>query len=582
MSKNIKVLLTTEGTYPFHQGGVSTWCDILVKELKSVDYVLYAILMDPFVTQKFTLPDTATLIKMPLWGTEEPSEHLLESFSKSFLAKRRTTPKEIEDKFIPLFTQLITEFIATNKNPQHLADVLLKLHLYFDEYEYKISFKSEYAWATFKKIVLNHIASSKGDWARPDVYSLIQSLGWIYRFLNIINTPIPKTDVTHASAAAFCGIPCVLAKLKDNTPFLLTEHGIYLREQYLGLGKNQYSSFLNKFLIRMIHSVTSLSYAFADQVSPVCHYNTRWETKFDVDPKRIQVIYNGVDNKIFQESKAQSSGRPTVVTVARIDPLKDIITLIKSAAIVKSRIPNVQFVIYGSVSVPGYYEECLYLRKELELEETVIFAGHTTNMAAAYSSGDIVALTSISEAFPYSVVEAMMCGRAVISTDVGGIREAIGESGIMVPPRDYDALAEGIIKLLTNTELRSTLSQEARERALSKFTLNKVLDLHMKTYSRMANGTHVDAPVIEIVASIAARRKQQQLFAERGFAFFTNGMYMDAVRHFKLAIMAAPESPASPALMIEVAESYNQLGMFDRAFLEMEKHQALAHLVETA
>ncbi len=582
MGGNIKVLLTTEGTYPFHQGGVSTWCDILVKELKSVDYVIYSILMDPFVTQKFTLPETTTLIKMPLWGTEEPSEHLLESFSQSFLAKRRTKPKEIESKFIPLFTQLIQEIIATNKNPQHLADILLKLHLYFEEYEYKISFKSEYAWAAFKVIILEQVAKSKGDWPRPDIYCLIQSLGWLYRFLNIINTPIPKTDVTHASAAAFCGIPCVLAKLKNKTPFLLTEHGIYLREQYLGLGKNQYSSFLNKFLIRMIHSITSLSYAYADQVSPVCHYNTRWETKFDVSPKKIQVIYNGVDTKVFQESKPQTSGFPTVVTVARIDPLKDMITLIKSAAVVKSRISNVRFIIYGSVSVPGYYQECLELRKELELEETVIFAGHTTNMAAAYNSGDIVALSSISEAFPYSVVEAMMCGRPVISTDVGGIREAVGDSGIMVPPRDYDALADGIVKLLSNVELRNSLSQEARERALSHFTLDKVLELHMKTYSRMAAGTHEDAPVREVVVSFAVRRGQQRLLAERAYAFYTNGMYMDAVRHFKLAIMTAPDSPAAPALMIEVAESYNQLGMYDRAFLEMERHQALAYLVESA
>jgi glycosyltransferase involved in cell wall biosynthesis len=582
VSRNIKVLLTTEGTYPFHQGGVSTWCDILVKELKSVDYVIYAILMDPFVTQKFTLPESTLLIKMPLWGTEEPSEHLLESFSKSFLAKRRTTPKEIMDTFIPLFTQLIMEFYSKNKNPQHLADILFKLHYYFDEYEYKISFKSEFTWAMYKKIVLDLIANSKGDWPRADVYSLIQSLGWIYRFLNIINTPIPKTDVTHASAAAFCGIPCVLAKLRDNTPFLLTEHGIYLREQYLGLGKNQYSSFLNKFLIHMIHSITSLSYYYADQVSPVCHYNTRWETKFNVDPKRIQVIYNGVDSKIFQESKAQDSGQPTVVTVARIDPLKDILTLIKSAAIVKARIPDVRFVIYGSVSVPVYYEQCLQLRQELELEETVVFAGHTTNMAAAYSSGDIVALTSISEAFPYSVVEAMMCGKAVISTDVGGIQEAIGDTGIMVSPRDYDAMADGIVKLLTNIELRNTLSQEARERALSNFTLDKVLELHMQTYGRMANGTHVDAPVVEIIASLAVRRKKQQLLAERGFAFFTNELYMDAIRHFKLAIMEAPDSPASPALVTEVAEAYNQLAMFDQAFQEMERHQALANLIETA
>lgn len=581
MEGNIKVLLTTEGTYPFHQGGVSTWCDILVKELKSVDYVIYSVLMDPFVTQKFALPDSVALIKMPLWGTEEPSEHLTESFSKSFLAKRRTNNQEINDRFIPLFTQLIEEIIAAEKNPQGLADLLLQLHLYFEDYEYKFSFKSEQTWESYKRIVNQKVSESRGDWARPDVYSLIQSLGWIYRFMNILNTPVPRVDVTHASAAAFCGIPCVLAKLRYNTPYLLTEHGIYLREQYLGLGKNNYSSFLKKFLIRLIHSITSLNYAFADQVSPVCEYNTRWETKFDVDPRKIQVIYNGVDKNVFVEAKPRTEGRPTVVTVARIDPLKDMLTLIKSAAVVKSRIHDVQFIIYGSVSVQGYYEECLALRQELELEDTVIFAGHTSNMAAAYGSGDIVALTSISEAFPYSVVEAMMCGRAVISTDVGGIKEAIGETGVLVAPRDYDALANGIVELLQNGALRNMLALDARERALSYFTLNKVLDMHELSYRNLVTGKSVGISEQEEAIPLLAGLKQQRLLAERAYAFYTNGLYLDAVRHFKLAVMAAPGSAASPALIIEAAESYNQLGMFDRAFLEMEKHQALARFLES-
>ncbi|WP_274364181.1 GT4 family glycosyltransferase PelF [Paenibacillus thermotolerans] len=578
---NIKVLLTTEGTYPFHQGGVSTWCDILVKELKSVDYVIYSILMDPFVTQKFALPDNTGLIKVPLWGTEEPSEHLSESFSKSFLAKRRTTPKEIETRFIPLFSRLIEEIIASEKDPRLLAQTMLELHLYFDEYEYKVSFKSETAWETFKRIINTKVAESRGEWARPDLYCLIQSLGWIYRFMNILNTPFPKVDVTHASAAAFCGIPCVLSKLKYDTPFLLTEHGIYLREQYLGLSKNNYSSFLNTFLIRLIHSITSLNYTFADQVSPVCEYNTRWEKKFDVDPRKIQVIYNGVDKNVFMEAKPRAEGRPTVVTVARIDPLKDIVTLIKSAAVVKSRIPDVQFIIYGSVSVKAYYEECLELRSELELADTVIFAGHTSNMAAAYESGDIVALTSISEAFPYSVVEAMMCARAVISTDVGGIREAVGETGILVTPRDYDELADGIVKLLLDRELRNQLANDARERALTFFTLDRVLEMHERSYRKLAEGVTEQKTVAPEPISVSARRKQQRLFAERAFAFMSNGMYMDAVRHFKLAVMANPDSAAAPALLVEAAEAYNQLGMFDRAFLTMEKHRALVKHIES-
>ncbi|WP_379970522.1 DUF3492 domain-containing protein [Ectobacillus sp. sgz5001026] len=75
----------------------------------------------------------------------------------------------------------------------------------------------------------------------------------------------PENSVSHASAA-FCGIPCVIAKL---------EHGVYLREQYLSLSKRNLPAFLNTFLIRFIHSITTLNFFYADQVSPVCHYNTK-------------------------------------------------------------------------------------------------------------------------------------------------------------------------------------------------------------------------------------------------------------------------------------------------------------------
>ena len=54
MNDRIKVMMATEGTYPFHQGGVSTWCDSLVKNIPDVDYIVYSIIMNPFVTQKFS------------------------------------------------------------------------------------------------------------------------------------------------------------------------------------------------------------------------------------------------------------------------------------------------------------------------------------------------------------------------------------------------------------------------------------------------------------------------------------------------------------------------------------------------
>jgi len=574
INENIKVMLSTEGTYPFHQGGVSTWCNVLVERLPNIDYVIYSIIMNPFVTQKFNLPQNARLIKVPLWGTEEPSEHLTTPFSKVYTAKRYTDSRIVEGEFIPLFRELTEEIVKIDKNPIRFGQILFELHKYLREYDYRNSFKSDLAWNVFKDLMLEQTRDSSNKLAMPSVYDLIQSLGWIYRFLVILNTPLPRVDVSHSAAAAFCGIPCALAKLENNTPFLLTEHGVYLREQYLSLSRRGYSTFLNTFLVRMIHSVAGLNYAMADQVSPVCDYNTRWEKVFGVSPGRIEVIYNGVDRKIFCPAPDFSrSINPTVVAVARVDPVKDLATLIRAAAIVRERIPDVRFIVYGTVSVPEYYEECLALRRDLGLEQNFIFAGHTNDVPSAYRSGDVIALSSVTEAFPYSVVEAMMSGKPVVATDVGGVREAVADCGLVVRPRSPEEFARALMLLLEDPEMRSSLGKEARERALNHFTIERALDLYIRSYRRLADRVAPRVVVINL--------GRQKLLAERGYALAELGYWREAVNQFRLAVKAAPESTAVPVLITEIARAYNNLGQFDLAFSELEKAEVMAEYIET-
>lgn len=575
MNDKIRVMLTTEGTYPFHQGGVSTWCDTLVRKLPDIDYVLYSVIMNPFVQQKFNLPKDSELIKVPLWGTEEPSEHLATPFSQVYISKKKTVDKVVKEHFIPLFSDLLDEIIVHEKNPERFGNALLNLHYYFQEYEYKKSFKSEITWDVFKSKVSDFTKLESSKIERPSVYSLIQSLGWIYRFLNILNTPIPDVHVSHSSAAAFCGIPCVLAKLKNKTPFLLTEHGVYLREQYLSLSQRGYSSFLNTFLMRMIHSVSNINFVYADQVSPVCNYNTRWEREFGVPQEKIKVIYNGVDENIFSPQLSVKKHKyPTVVTVARVDPIKDLITLLKAAALVRERIPDVRFIVYGSVSVPKYYEKCLKLRKEMDMETSFIFAGHTSDTSAAYKSGDIVALSSISEAFPYSVVEAMMERKPVVATDVGGIREALADTGICVEPRNQVELAEGIIKLLSDPALREAMGEDARERALNFFTLKNIMQIYFKSYIDLALS-------MPIVKSAAVRYKKQGLLMERAYALMYSGFLQKAIDQFRLAISENANTPAVPVILMEIAGLYNQMGNFENASHELEKAKIIAEIIES-
>ena len=74
-NNRIKVLLTTEGTYPYSGGGVSTWCHSLVQNLDElVDFKVYSIVMNPYVNLRYDIPEEK-IIQVPLWGTDEPFEH---------------------------------------------------------------------------------------------------------------------------------------------------------------------------------------------------------------------------------------------------------------------------------------------------------------------------------------------------------------------------------------------------------------------------------------------------------------------------------------------------------------------------
>lgn len=157
----LRVMMTTEGTYPFHHGGVSTWCDVLVNKVPNVEFTVYSVIMNPNVTQKFTLPSGSRLIKVPLWGTEDPSEHLEIPFSDIYLTKKRTDSKIVRNLFLPLFIDFIQEILTWNKEPMRFAHLLHEMYRFFKTYDYQISFKSELIWEVFKESILSFAADPK-------------------------------------------------------------------------------------------------------------------------------------------------------------------------------------------------------------------------------------------------------------------------------------------------------------------------------------------------------------------------------------------------------------------------------------
>jgi polysaccharide biosynthesis protein PelF len=482
--ERMSVLLATEGTYPFHKGGVSTWCHVLTTQLPEVDFKLFAIAANPYLELRYDLPSNVKqVMKVPLWGTDDPVEYSWRfPFSQAFKSKMETTQRVINAKFIPLFERFLDAVVFDNADMGELGYVLVAIHEYFLRYDYHKTMTDRSVWSTFRRLTSQHWHPS----VDPDAVTLVETteaMRLLYRFLISIHLPVPHTDITHSSSAGFCGLPCVIAKLQRGTPYFLTEHGINVREQYLNLNRSIPSLFVRQFLFRLVTAVVKLNYHFADQVSPVCEYNARWERWWGVPSEKIKVIYNGADPELFHPTPPIVKERPQVMNMGLIFPLKGQIDLIAAAAIVRDRIPNVEFRFYGRPSDENYFAQCQELVRTHKLEETINFAGFTSEPWRSYSEADVVAMASISEGFPYALIEAMLSAATIVSTDVGGVSEALADTGLLVQANRPQALAEAILQLLELPEdERRSFGKRAYDRALNLFTQNQFLEEHLNSY----------------------------------------------------------------------------------------------------
>jgi len=132
-----------------------------------------------------------------------------------------------------------------------------------------------------------------------------------------------------------------------------------------------------------------------------------------------------------------------------------------------------------------YYRKLRELVARRHLGARVQFRGSVSPVSKAYHNARVIALSSISEGLPYTVIEAMMSGRATVSTDVGGVREVVGDTGLLVPPRDPKALADALERVLSDDELRHDLARRAAVRGRSYFPLDQMLGTFRSEYAML-------------------------------------------------------------------------------------------------
>lgn len=468
------VLLTTEGTYPCYPGGVSIWCDRLIRSLPEIRFRVFAITRVPGESLRFALPGNVVgLQQFPLWGTEEPGWEEAD-FALAFRRKLFTTESVVRRKFIPPFEQVLSAIFADPPAVEDLAHGLKALHLYALRHDYARAVASRQAWEAFLRAC--------AQWSTPEgelnLEEAAMCMRWLARYLGIVAVRWPAADITHASLAGLAGVPGVLLKLLKGCPYLLSEHGIYMRELYMQLASSHYPRRAKRLLIKFAEALVRMNYHYADRVTTLCDFNYRWQVRLGVDPAKLQVVPNGVDPSVFYPRPRMASDHLTVLTVARIFPLKGLHVLLEAASRVREKQPRVRFRILGSIGDRNYYAGCLDIIKQKGLGQIIEF-GRTDRIAPAYAEADVFCLPSISEAAPFSLLEAMLSGCPIVATAVGGVPEILGNAGLLVRPNDPEDLAAALLFLLEDgpagEQRRAMFSSLAAARGRARFTLDQMI-----------------------------------------------------------------------------------------------------------
>jgi glycosyltransferase involved in cell wall biosynthesis len=180
---------------------------------------------------------------------------------------------------------------------------------------------------------------------------------------------------------------------------------------------------------------------------------------------------------------------PIVGNVAALVPHKGHRHLIDAARLVIQQVPDARFIILGEGELREQLERQVH---EHHLEKHVLLPGFRTDVLGCLKSFDLFVLSSVTEGLGTSLLDAMACSRAIVATRTGGIPEVVDEdrTGLLVAPRDHAALAEAIVKLLTDHDRRRQMGEAGFERVRDRFTVERMVGETAAVYARVAGRPH--------------------------------------------------------------------------------------------
>lgn len=444
----MRVALISEDTYPYVRGGAATWCHQLLHGLDRHTFHLVALISGDSVPEPvYAVPANVSAVSAyPINGRPVRHRNRPAATAAAVILCRGFLSEET-GMFADGLRRLAD--LAVGGHPLHgvpLADVLLD------------------AWQ----------ASRRPDSPRMSVRDARCAAELIEYAVRPLAVRLPPVDLCHPVASGLPLLVALAARWRSGTPFMLSEHGTYLRQV-------EGSPSVRAVMLRFYRALTRLGYAEAALIAPVSRFNQRWELRHGADPAKVVVVPGGVEPLRYPVLPTEPPV-PTVVWVGRMAPHKDLHTLIRAFRRVRDAVPHAGLRLVGPASDAAYVASCRRLVDRLSLSGVVRFDDPVESSRQAFAAGHLVALSSVAEDMPYPLVEAMMCGRPTVSTDVGAVAEVVGDTGVLVPPGDPVALAGACVDLLADPARRRRLGAAARARALRLYTVDTVRRAYTHLY----------------------------------------------------------------------------------------------------
>jgi glycosyltransferase involved in cell wall biosynthesis len=212
--------------------------------------------------------------------------------------------------------------------------------------------------------------------------------------------------------------------------------------------------------------------------------------------RRVLTLHDAVDTATFSPDRFQLGARVRkelgctedhllVCAVGRLSPEKGHGFLLAAFREVVVAVPEARLVLVGEGPLRSRLQAQV---AGLTLSDHVIFVGYRDDVEAVIAASDLLVMPSLREGFGDPIIEAMALGRPVIASRVGGIVETVhdGETGLLVPPGDPDALAQAIVNLLRDPQARERMGLRGRQVALGEFGVERLADGLAKLYNELA------------------------------------------------------------------------------------------------